>query len=147
MPPLEPDHAPIRQPKSVLGAVLALAVLVVPASAQQADIDSAFYGKWEGDVSEQGVEVSYPMSLHIFEQKGRIYQTVRYGPPADCAGGGMLMKSGTGSAHFFELITENRSQCSDGSMRLYLAGEGTLVWEWFYPDGAYAARAKLTLQK
>lgn len=133
--------AMIRQPvkqRSIIAAALLL--IASPALAD----DSAFIGHWTGTVSELGLDVPYTITLDIFEKDGRLYQNTRYGDPLDCTGGGVVMERGTGMIRFVEFITRNRELCSDGSFRLYPNGDGQLIWEWFYPDGAYAARADLT---
>jgi len=107
----------------------------------------AYLGTWTGSVSEQGVDVSYPITLHIFERGDRVFHNTRYGGQYDCDGGGLLLEAGAESLHFFELITRNRRQCADGHLRLYPSGDGKLLWEWFYPDGTYAARADLSREE
>ncbi len=102
-----------------------------------------FFGVWQGGAIEQGSEAPYALTLSIFEVNGRIFQHSVYGPPLNCAGGGVVMNSGVGTLHLSEVIVRNRSNCADGTIRVYLNGKDRLIWEWFYPDGKYAARADL----
>ena len=108
--------------------------------------DDRFFGVWHGDAKEQGSEAPYELTLSIYEVNGRIFQHSVYGPPSNCAGGGVLMNGGTGTLHLSEIIIRNRENCADGTIRVYLNGKDQLIWEWFYPDGTYAARADLLKQ-
>jgi len=105
--------------------------------------DDRFYGTWEGDALERGTEASYRATISIFEVKGRIFQHTIYGEPLGCRGGGVLIKQDAGILHLSEVIVHKREVCADGTVRVYLDGDKKLIWEWFYPDGEYAARANL----
>jgi hypothetical protein len=141
MTPLEPDHTMIRQRSPLrLGCAAAL-FLALGGAAVAADDD--YLGMWTGTVSEQDFDQTYSIDLKIFEENGRLFQNSRYGEPLACASGGVVMERGAGMIQFVELITRHREMCSDGSFRVYPNGDGKLIWEWFYPDGAYAARADL----
>jgi len=120
-------------------AVRAVALVATPLLA-----DDRFFGTWEGDAIEQGSEAAYRATISIFEVDGRIFQHTVYGAPVNCDGGGVLMEQSTGTLHLSEVIVRNRETCADGTIRVYLNGERKLIWEWFYPDGQYGARADLT---
>lgn len=119
---------------------VAAALMVAPGIARAGD---PFYGVWQGNAVEVGSPAPYPMVLSIFERGGRTFQHTEYGAPLNCAGGGVVIERAAGSLHLSELIVRNREMCADGAVRVYLTGETDLIWEWFYPNGEFGARADL----
>jgi len=114
--------------------------------AMPVEANDEFIGVWQGEAVETGSSAPYPMTLSIYVKNGRIFQHSTYGPPLNCAGGGVLIEKMTGGLHLSEVIVENRDMCADGTIRVYADGKRTLIWEWFYPDGKFAAQANLTIQ-
>jgi hypothetical protein len=138
---LETDRTMIRQRSAPVAGIAGAFFLAFSAAATAGD--EAYLGQWTGTVVEQSFDATYSIDLRVFESNGRLFQNTRYGDPLPCASGGVVMERATGMIRFVELVTRNREMCSDGSFRLYPNGDGKLIWEWFYPDGAFAARADL----
>ena len=123
-------------------ARLFVATAVAFSSSNAAAIES-FIGTWVGDVKEQGSDAPYQVSMSIFERNGRLFHNSRYAEPLNCVGGGVTMEHSAAALRFVEFIVENREICADGTIRVYANGDDRLIWEWFYPNGKYAARADL----
>lgn len=105
-----------------------------------------YFGVWLGEARETGSDVPYSVALSIFQKDQQVFQHTRYGAPLDCSGGGRVISQDDFAMHLSEYITTNRAQCADGTVRIYSDGPEGLIWEWFYPDGTFAARANLTKQ-
>lgn len=125
----------------MLGRLIAAAMMTLTYSSASAT--DRFIGTWVGEVKEPGSDAPYDVTMSIFERDGRLFHNSHYAEPLNCIGGGVIMGRSAKALHFVELIVDNRELCSDGSIRVYANGEADLVWEWFYPNGDYAARADL----
>jgi len=124
----------------MIARILAAMVVIAPTSA---GADDMFFGTWKGEVVDPGSDAPYPMTISIFEKNGRIFQHTKYGAPLHCAGGGVLIERTSGALHLTETILIKRDICADGTLRVYLNGDDTLIWEWFYLNGDFAARSDL----
>ncbi len=106
--------------------------------------DERFIGLWRGKAAEQGSTAKYDITITVYETAGRVYQYTKYGPPAECDAGGILLEARNGVLRFSDMIIRNRQDCADGFIRLYLNGTDGLIWEVFDTQGAYVAGAALT---
>lgn len=120
------------------------------AMAEEPGVDAIlqpYIGVWSGMAMESGVSESYPMTLCIYENDGKLEQRVFYRGVYDCDGKARMSERGSGWVRFDEVIIRGRHACSDGRVVLSRTGTDSMVWVWSYIDEAtVTATAQLSRQ-
>jgi hypothetical protein len=100
-------------------------------------------GVWEGTVYQPGFG-SYSVIMNIGSTDTSRQDGVIDYPTLKCGGKIEYLRSQDTTVEFQEVISYGKPKCvNGGKIRMKMAGDHSMDWKWYYPDGHLGAEANL----
>ncbi len=115
-------------------------ILLLPVTAQGSNDD--FAGQWQAAILGKSGTDNYNLQIDISESNGKLTGTTNY---LDLGCGGTLtpMQVSSNQVTFRETLTRGKTKCVQGAGVRLTRNQGTLTYEWLYPNGKAGLQAAL----